>query len=335
MIKALSILRTILDGMTRGSRRLQEYLPPKEDVLNLIDHCMTLLMKEPTVLALSGEFHVVGDVHGDMDTLVQIFGRIGYPPDAQYLFLGDYVDRGENSLAVLIFLLALKALAPDKVYLLRGNHEQKGVCSKYGFRTECDECYNKTVFMRFNKLFRALSIAAVLNGKVFCVHGGISVDAQSMLDISSIEKPISCTNVIVADLLWSDPRDDLCGTEESERGCGHFFGEDALDEFLDVIGCECMIRGHECCHDGVDRPFDNETCFTVFSAVDYCQQGNSAAVLTVKDKVEWAEMFLPLDEERQKHQRIPLPSWLLEIDSMKSVDDIFELGLTEREVTFL
>ena len=331
MIKASPILRTILDGMTHHSRQLHEYLPPERDVLSLIDHSVTLLMEEPTVLALSGEFRVVGDVHGDIDTLVQIFGRTGYPPESRYLFLGDYVDRGENSLAVLIFLLALTALEPDKVYLLRGNHEQKSVCSKYGFKAECKICYSKAVFAGFCKLFRALSIAAVLNGKVFCVHGGISVDAQSMLDISSIQKPISGTNETVADLLWSDPRDELCGAEESDRGCGHFFGEDALDEFLDVIGCECMIRGHECCQDGVARPFDNEKCVTVFSTVDYCQQGNTAAVLTVTDKVEWTDVLLPLDEEQQKHRRIPLPSWLLGITSMKSVDDILQLGMTDWE----
>lgn len=290
------------------------FLPDDKEASSLIKECSAILAEEPTVLHLSGEFHVVGDLHGNVDSLVRIFQKCGYPPEAKYLFLGDYVDRGFESVEVCLLLYSLKLLYPEEIYLLRGNHESKRLTKLYGFYRECREKYTKRVYTDFIKSFNNLSVAAILNEKIFCVHGG-ACHIDSSDELMTVRKPIRKVAVvddIISDVLWSDPRSDVDYLEDNERGCGKLFGEGALDDFLETFGCECLIRAHECCQKGFNQPFGNSKCFTVFSSVDYSEMGNTGAVLRVKETVKHVELFHPMTSEERERRRLLLPAWLLD-----------------------
>lgn len=317
MVFSVHDLKVIVERLLQAVNNDNPYasLPDDEDATDLIKECSAVLANEPVVLHLTGEFHVVGDLHGNLNSLVRIFEKCGYPPESKYVFLGDYVDRGYESVEVCLLLYSLKLLYPSEIYLLRGNHESKRLTKFYGFRDDCKEKYTRHVYNEFIKSFNNLSIAAILNQKIFCVHGGACRIDRSE-ELTSIEKPIQRVAVmgdIISDVLWSDPRNDVDYLEDSERGCGQLFGEVALDDFLETFGCECLIRAHECCQEGFDRPFGNNKCVTVFSSVDYQDGGNRGAVLIVRDTIERVELFYPMTSAEMAKRRLVLPTWLLDV----------------------
>jgi protein phosphatase len=308
------IIEAILRSRNRSWNAESDCLPPQKQVLELIASVRGILEAEDTLLKLTGQYVVVGDIHGNLDSLLRIFERVGYPPYTSFLFLGDYVDRGENSVEVMVLLFALKARYPNHVFLIRGNHEARKICKSYGFWSECRKKYSHKVFSKFVTAFEYMPLAAILNKSIFCVHGGMSASVEVKEDLSELARPISCTtqNDIVADVLWSDPRRMDERFLDSDRNCGCLFNESALSEFLDIFDCSAMIRGHENCPLGYEYTFNNNKCLTLFSSTNYVGQGNSAAVAIVERYVEAIEIFEPLDEESENRRRIILPSWLLE-----------------------
>ncbi|OHT10024.1 Serine/threonine-protein phosphatase PP1 isozyme 8 [Tritrichomonas foetus] len=313
-----TIRELVFQTILLGRNRCDEVQMPCVSVLSsLIQSARAQLHDEPTCISLAGRFVVVGDIHGDIDTLIRIFERCGYPPKSSYLFLGDYVDRGQYSLEVMILLISLKLLYPTSIYLLRGNHETRNISKSYGFCHECNTKANFKIYQEFCSLFDELPLVAILNQRIYCAHGGISGEAMDMCDVILLQKPIEKPqkNSIVTDILWSDPSDLTDEFEESERGCGHVFGEKALDAFLSQNGFTSMIRGHQTCNDGYDKPFENDKCWTVFSSADYCENWNTAAVLIVEDdKVVEIELFDPCTVEEKREHTVILPSWLLELE---------------------
>jgi diadenosine tetraphosphatase ApaH/serine/threonine PP2A family protein phosphatase len=204
---------------------------------------------EPVLLNLTGDFITVGDLHGNVDDLLQILGNFGYPPARSYLFLGDYVDRGSNSIEVLLLLYSLKILFPNHIYLLRGNHEFKAICNKYGFSEECETFFEtKKTYNRFCKSFCEMPIAAVMNDRVFCVHGGLSPKIDKLSEIMEIAKPLHDLKASAAqDLLWSDPSNECSGFEKSERGMGFRFDSEVTANFVSRNRLTMMIRAHAFC----------------------------------------------------------------------------------------
>lgn len=290
---------------------------PCESVLSSLIHTAKVqLQKESFCISLSGRFVVVGDLHGDIETLIRIFEKMGYPPETKYLFLGDYIDRGNFSIEVMTLLISLKALFPTSIYLLRGNHETSNISKSHGFYHECNIKMTNKIYKQFCSLFDELPLVAIINEKIYCAHGGISQEAMDMCDVILLQKPVGkIKSQVITDILWSDPSDLTENFEESERGRGHVFGEKALDSFLKKNGFSTIIRGHQTCDNGYDQPFENEKCWTVFSSADYCQNWNSAAVLVVEgDEVVDFVGFDPLSEEEKKSIIAILPQWLLEFD---------------------
>jgi serine/threonine-protein phosphatase PPG1 len=133
-------------------------------------------MRESNVVHVAAPITVVGDIHGQFFDLIEIFKIGGYCPDTNYLFLGDYVDRGMFSVETISLLVCLKLRYPNRVHLIRGNHESRGVTQSYGFYTECSRKYgNANVWHYFTDMFDFLTLSVVIDNQIFCVHGGLSV----------------------------------------------------------------------------------------------------------------------------------------------------------------
>lgn len=258
------------------------------------------------MVRLTGHFVVVGDLHGNLDDLIRVFQRHRYPPTTRYVFLGDYVDRGRNSFEVLALLFALLRLYPRDVCLLRGNHETRPMTKLYGFREDVVSRCSAAVYESIVECFEAMPIAAVLNDRVFCVHGGISQFCNRLSELDG-----KLRDDMVADLIWSDPRDGVGRFAESDRRMGHFFSRDALERFLDANGLHLLVRAHSFESRGFAWNFGEAgRCLTVFSSSGYEGRENCGAVAIVGEHVR-TEVFPPMTEEMLLRRRILVPRWAL------------------------
>lgn len=137
-----------------------------------------IFLQQPILLELEAPLKICGDIHGQYTDLLRLFEYGGFPPEANYLFLGDYVDRGKQSLETICLLLAYKIKYPENFFLLRGNHECASINRIYGFYDECKRRYNIKLWKTFTDCFNCLPIAAIIDEKIFCCHGGLSPDLQ-------------------------------------------------------------------------------------------------------------------------------------------------------------
>jgi protein phosphatase len=284
------------------------------DVIKRVIRAATSSFKaSPLVLRLNGSFVVVGDIHGNLDDLLRIFECHGYPPDQRYLFLGDYIDRGAYSLEVLLLIYTLFVKYPSHVFLLRGNHETRVSAKTHGFSETCLQNLSKSELRLFLKSFSEMPIAAVLNDRILCVHGGISPNVRTLAELEDrVKRPlINVSGSSAVDILWSDPSPRTCGFSPNTRGTGCFFGSAQLDIFLDENKFDCLIRAHEWFDAGLDWPFGPlGRCLTVFSSSDYCGKGNSGAVALVSEdcRIETAA-FDPIIDPGMR--RVLFPQWIL------------------------
>ena len=227
---------------------------------------------------------VVGDIHGNLHDLLRFFIANGLPPLQRYIFLGDYVDRGEFSIECITLLLSLAILFPHHIVLIRGNHEVRTVNQMYGFKTDIEKEYGKeyALWEKFNDCFDYLPLAChIVNEKIFCVHGGIAPGLKSFNDISSIPLPIKETNQFIDNLLWSDPINGICLFVEGSRGNGMSFGFPATKDILEKLGCDMMIRGHQVVENGYKFLHGN-LILSLFSSSNYCEATNPAAFAVVE-----------------------------------------------------
>eukprot|EP00917_Polyrhabdina_sp_WS-2016_P019502 GHVP01041682.1.p1 GENE.GHVP01041682.1~~GHVP01041682.1.p1 ORF type:complete len:473 (-),score=64.54 GHVP01041682.1:1744-3162(-) len=223
-----------------------------------------ILYKEPNLIEVSGHIIICGDIHGQYLDLVTIMESNGFPNENnKYLFLGDYVDRGHYSLECFLLLAALKIKYPEYVYLLRGNHESARITNHFSFRKECIYKQGNAVYNECVECFEALPLAAVVDKKIFCVHGGISPSLDKLEDINKQHRFGEIpTRGLVNDLLWSDPHPydfesdnsfDFAPVKFKEninRRTSYFYTYAGVESFLKSNGLESIIRGHEVQMDG-------------------------------------------------------------------------------------
>lgn len=256
-----------------------------------------IFLSQPTLIELSPPVKIVGDTHGQYHDLLRLFEMCGFPPSANYLFLGDYVDRGKQSLETILLLLCYKIKYPENFFLLRGNHECANVTRVYGFYDECKRRVNIKIWKTFIDVFNTLPIAAVVASKIFCVHGGLSPSLSNMDDIRRIERPTDVPDYgLLNDLLWSDPSDTALDWEDNERGVSYCFGKAVIQQFLAQYDFDLICRAHMVVEDGYE--FWNErTLVTIFSAPNYCGEfDNFGAVMSVSEDLLCAfELLKPLD----------------------------------------
>ncbi|KAG5352279.1 serine/threonine protein phosphatase Pzh1 [Termitomyces sp. Mn162] len=229
-----------------------------------------VFLSQPTLVELSPPVKIVGDVHGQYSDLIRLFEMCGFPPAANYLFLGDYVDRGKQSLETILLLLCYKIKYPENFFLLRGNHECANVTRVYGFYDECKRRCNIKTWKTFIDVFNCLPIAAIVASKIFCVHGGLSPSLHSMDDIKRITRPTDVPDFgLLNDLLWSDPSDTALDWEDNERGVSYCFGKAIINDFLVRYDMDLICRAHMVVEDGYEF-WNDRTLVTVFSAPNYC-----------------------------------------------------------------
>ena len=111
--------------------------------------------------------------------MISLFDSGGLPPQANYLFLGDYVDRGNASIATMCLLLGFKIKFPENFFLLRGNHECKSINKVYGFYDSCKRTFSISLWQQFTNLFNWLPISAIIDDKILCMHGGLSPELEN------------------------------------------------------------------------------------------------------------------------------------------------------------
>lgn len=225
-----------------------------------------VFLSQPALLELSPPVKIVGDVHGQYTDLIRMFEMCGFPPNSNYLFLGDYVDRGKQSLETILLLLCYKLRFPENFFLLRGNHECANVTRVYGFYDECKRRTNVKIWKSFVDTFNTLPIASIVAGKIFCVHGGLSPSLTHMDDIRNIARPTDVPDYgLLNDLLWSDPADMEADWEANERGVSYCFGKKVIMEFLAKHDFDLVCRAHMVVEDGYEF-FTDRVLVTVFSA---------------------------------------------------------------------
>jgi diadenosine tetraphosphatase ApaH/serine/threonine PP2A family protein phosphatase len=252
------------------------------DLKALCEMVKELLLEESNVQPVASPVTLCGDIHGQFYDLLELFRTGGELPSTNYVFMGDFVDRGYYSLETFTFLLVLKARYPDKITLLRGNHETRQITQVYGFYDECLQKYGSANAWKYcTQVFDLLGIAALVDGRVFCVHGGLSPQAQTIDQIRTIVRDVEVPHEgPLCDLMWSDP-EEIEGWELSPRGGGWLFGSRPTREFVELNCLELVARAHQLVQEGHKYMF-NEQLVTVWSAPNYCYRcGNIASILAL------------------------------------------------------
>jgi len=254
------------------------------EVKFLIEKSREIFISQPVLLDLEAPLKIVGDIHGQYYDLLRLFEYGGFPPEANYLFLGDYVDRGPNGLETICLLLAYKIKYPENFFMLRGNHECSSINRIYGFYDECRSRYSLKIWRLFNDCFNCLPLGAVIEDKILCIHGGLSPDLKSIDQMRRIVRPTDIPDTgLLCDLLWADPDPETQGFGVNDRGVSFTFGPDVVEDFLKRHEFDLIVRAHQVVEDGYEF-FAKRQLVTVFSAPNYCGEFDNAGAMMSVDE---------------------------------------------------
>ncbi|XP_030375700.1 serine/threonine-protein phosphatase alpha-3 isoform [Scaptodrosophila lebanonensis] len=243
-----------------------------------------VMLEQPPLLELEAPINILGDLHGQYMNLLKYFESTGFPPNTKYLLLGDYVDRGKQSIETITLLLAYKIRYPDHIYLLRGNHESAGLNRVYGFYDECKRRYTVRMWRTFIDCYSCMPLAAIIDSSIFCCHGGLSPNLFSMDQLRMVNRPCDIPEFgLLCDILWSDPDSRVLGWGTNDRGVSYTFGSDIVGTFLSRHGFTLVCRGHQVVEDGYEF-FAKRQLITIFSAPNYCGQFDNAGAMMCVDQ---------------------------------------------------
>jgi diadenosine tetraphosphatase ApaH/serine/threonine PP2A family protein phosphatase len=305
---------------------------PESHVVRVLIRFMEVINQENNVLLVASPIYVVGDIHGQLDDLLFLFGRVDALPvgaprahgrdlftrplafDAskRFLFMGDYVDRGYHSLNTFLYLLCLKLEYPQAIYLLRGNHESRQISNRYGFYHECVLNYGHAgLWMLCMEAFDLLPMGALVDQDVFCVHGGLSPKLPMLEKISLLDRQQEIPQQgPLADLCWSDP-ENVGSWRENTRGAGYLFGRNETMKFTRINRLDFVARSHQLAMGGYASYFDGPgprgyRLITVWSAPNYSyRSGNKAAILGIR--IDAGERHLVVFDAAPEEIRIRPP----------------------------
>eukprot|EP01017_Pseudomicrothorax_dubius_P027967 TRINITY_DN3281_c0_g1_i2.p1 TRINITY_DN3281_c0_g1~~TRINITY_DN3281_c0_g1_i2.p1 ORF type:complete len:335 (+),score=79.38 TRINITY_DN3281_c0_g1_i2:65-1069(+) len=297
-----SIIDRLLE--VRGTKPHKLVNLTENEIRGLCIKSREIFISQPTLIELDPPLKICGDVHGQYYDLLRLFEYGGYPPDANYIFLGDYVDRGKQSLETICLLLAYKIKYPENFFLLRGNHEAASINRIYGFYDECKRRYNIKLWKTFTDCFNCLPVAALIDDKILCMHGGLSPELSSLDQIRRIMRPTDVPDSgLLCDLLWSDPDKDVTGWGENERGVSSVFGADVVAAFLKKHDLDLICRAHQVVEDGYEF-FAKRQLVTLFSAPNYCGEfDNAGAMMSIDENLMCSFQILKPAEKKQPVSR--------------------------------
>ena len=291
---------------------IHESLPfTDKEIFELIKEVQPLIEKDHSLIRIRSPCKIFGNIHGVYNDLMRYFESFGNPSDdnqmgdinvMQYIFLGDFCDRGLYSLEVILLLFALKIKYPDFIYLIRGHHEDKFINEKYGLGDECrdrlsDNIQNPLgIFCNINKVFDCLPFGVLLDNNILMVHGGIGSSINTLDDIENIKRPISVEHNVtnkeqlrIIDLLWSEYSEDIDNIEinnERDKNKNGFivkYGKERLNKFLVENKIDLLITAHQFVKEGVIT-FNNDRLLTVFSATNYMDKYKNLGGMIKKKK---------------------------------------------------
>lgn len=212
----------------------------------------------------------------------------GQIPSSAYVFIGDFVDRGYHSVETFEYLLCLKVKYPDKITLLRGNHESRQITQVYGFFDEINRKYgNSNPWKYCTEVFDYLPLGAIIDGKVLCIHGGLSPEIKTIDQIRTIDRRIEIPHEgPFCDLMWSDP-EDIEDWAINARGAGWVFGSKVTTDFCHINNLELIARAHQLVQEGYQFWFKVTTHLTAGQKPGDC--------------LERPELLLPVQQRRSHH----------------------------------
>ena len=281
----------------------------KEDECNyIIEKAYPIFQKETSLLKISAPLYICGDIHGQYYDLLRVFDILNYPPTSTFLFLGDYVDRGKQSLECILLLLCLKIKYPDKIFLLRGNHESESINKIYGFYDECKRRLSVKCFKKIINLFNMLPISALINENILCMHGGLSKELKTIDQINNILRPTDIPDEgLLCDLLWSDPNETLLEEDygKNERNISVTFSKKVVKEFEEKNNLDLICRAHQVVEEGFEF-FAEMKLVTIFTAPNYMGEfDNNGGILEVgEDLLCKFHILKPNFERTGKRRRI-------------------------------
>ena len=193
---------------------------PEDHIVKIVRAAREIFLQQPMLLEIGAPMNICGDTHGQFSDLLRLFEIGGYPPTSNYLFLGDYVDRAKQSIEVITLCLCYKIKYPEHFFLLRGNHECASLNRIYGFYDECKRRYSVKLWRIFADCFNCMPVAAVVEDKILCMHGGLSPDLDNLSQVFDIPRPTDVPDEgLLCDLLWADPDADVMGWGYNSRYC--------------------------------------------------------------------------------------------------------------------
>ena len=273
----------------------------------VVEKVYDILKNEDSMLKVSAPLYICGDIHGQYYDLLRVFDILNYPPKSTFLFLGDYVDRGKQSLECLLLLLCLKIKYPTKIFLLRGNHESEALNKIYGFYDECKRRISIKCFKKITNLFNMLPITALINENILCMHGGLSKDLTDLEQLNKIVRPTEIPDDgLLCDLVWSDPSDELSENfGENERNISVTFSKKVVEEFNKNNNLDLICRAHQVVEEGFQF-FAGMQLVTIFTAPNYMGEfDNNGGILEVgEDLLCKIHVLRPSIERKGKRRRI-------------------------------
>ncbi|ODM88336.1 Serine/threonine-protein phosphatase PP1-beta catalytic subunit [Orchesella cincta] len=250
-----------------------------------------IFLQQPILLELEAPLKICGDIHGQYNDLLRLFEYGGFPPEANYLFLGDYVDRGKQSLETICLLLAYK-IKYLKTFFFSGETTSARLSIDLRRR------FNIKLWKTFTDCFNCLPIAAIIDEKIFCCHGGLSPDLQNMEQIRRIMRP--------TDGPTPGCYKDVTGWGENDRGVSFTFGADVVTKFLNRHDLDLICRAHQVVEDGYEF-FAKRQLVTLFSAPNYCGEfDNAGGMMSVDETLMCSFQILKPSEKKAKYQYAPV-----------------------------
>ncbi|KAG2246795.1 hypothetical protein Bca52824_086423 [Brassica carinata] len=286
----------------------------EEELQLLCEYVKEILIEESNVQPVNSPVTVCGDIHGQFHDLMKLFQTGGHVPDTNYIFMGDFVDRGYNSLEVFTILLLLKLgkdVHPANITLLRGNHESRQLTQMSfvplgGTLSIVLRLSSQCMFFRYmvsmmsakgsmatlnawrycTDVFDYLTLSAIIDGTVLCVHGGLSPDVRTIDQIRLVDRNCEIPHEgPFCDLMWSDP-EDIETWAVSPRGAGWLFGSRVTTEFNHINKLNLVCRAHQLVQEGLKYMFQDKGLVTVWSAPNYCYRcGNVASILSFDENM--------------------------------------------------